>query len=189
MLIDVRNYPAIEEGLHSTLLFAVIFDRRGVESRVISASIADLAGLTDIFERFMEKARRDPNHLLEIFFVGTRRTEFEAIESRFHAVLDNIGIGKGAIRCEKNVGGFQVFFEPSDSPNEPLGVDKTFPDVEGRYLDDAGVSHFYRDTLKKLPIDVCRGILSELEGAEGASIIAALSEFYFNGTRRRRLGR
>ena len=186
MLIDIGDDILGQEGLHMGSLFAVVLDRRGIESRFVAALVTDFTGLLDIVYRLVEEPGRDPNDFLEVFFVRAGSGELEAVESRFHTVFDYVRVGETPVGSQEHVWRFQVFFKPSDSGNQALGINKTLTDVEWSYLDYASITHLCCDAFEQLPIEVRRAVFAELQGTKCTPVIAALSEFNLDGTRRRR---
>ena len=142
MLIDIGNDILMQEGFHMGRLFAVVLDRRGVESSFVSAFIADFTGMLDVVYRLVEEPGRNSNDFLEVFFVRGGGGELETIETRFHTILNHVRSGQGTVGSQENIWRFKVFFQPTDSGDQSLGIGKTLPDVKGSNLDDPGLSYF-----------------------------------------------
>src|SRR3990167_386754 len=186
MLIDIGDDVLSQEGLHLGSLLAVVLDRRGVDSSFVSALIADFTGLLNIVYRLAEEPRRDPNDFLEIFFISAGCAELQAIQTHLHAIFHYIRGGKTSISRQEHIWRFKVFFKPFDGGDQPLGVHETLTDVERSNFDDASFAHLLGNAFEKLPVEVGCRILTELQGAERATVIAALRQFYLDGTWRGR---
>jgi len=180
MLIDIGNDVLSQEGLHPGSLLAVVLDRGGVEPSFVTAFIADFTGMLDIVYRLVEEPRRNPDDFLEVFFVRAGSAELKAVQASLHALFDHIRVGETPVGSQEHVWRFKIFFKPPDGGYQALGIDKALADIKRGDLDHASLAHFLGYAFEKLPIEVGRRCLAELQSTEGTAVIAALRKLYFN---------
>lgn len=187
MLIDIGDDVSLKKILHFDCLRTVIFDRRRIKPGTVPTIVTNGADLLDVLDGLVKEPGRDPHDFLEVFLVGRSDAKFETIQASLHALLSDLRSGKTPVGGQEHIGSFKVFFKPSDSSDQPLGVDEGLTDVERRDFYNASLAHLGGDALEKAPIQISSAILTKLKGTESATIITALCQLYFDAFWRRGL--
>src|SRR3990167_9873937 len=91
-----------------------------------------------------------------------------------------LGLARLPFVVKNTYGVSRSSLKPTNSGDQPLGIDKTLTDVERCDLDHASLTHLASYTLKQIPVEVRRRILAELKCAECATIVAALRKLYLD---------